>query len=78
MIRNISDEAMGRWENEHRSMACDDEPTIEDVRYFITLDIRLLILLPLRFGWLLVLGLCKEDYLQIFKCVFFRLHKFCG
>ena len=27
------------------------------------------ILLPLRFGWLLVLSLYKEDYLQIFKCV---------
>ena len=26
---------------------------------------------PLRFGWLLVLSLYKEDYLQIFKCVSF-------
>ena len=28
------------------------------------------ILWPLRFGWLLILCLFKEDYLQIFKCVF--------
>ena len=28
----------------------------------------------LRFGWLLVLSLYKEDYLQIFKCVSFWLH----
>ena len=31
-----------------------------------------------RFRWLLVLGLYKEDYLQIFKCVSFSLHSFCG
>ena len=35
-------------------------------------------LLPLRFGWLLVLGLHKENYLQIFKCVSFWLHGCCG
>ena len=28
---------------------------------------------PLRVGWQLVLGLCKEDYLQMFKCVCFRI-----
>ena len=28
--------------------------------------------------WLLVLGLYKEDYLHIFKCVSFLLHGFCG
>ena len=28
-----------------------------------------MILWPLRFGWLLVLGLYKEDGLQIFKIV---------
>ena len=33
---------------------------------------------PLRFGWLLVLSLCKEDYLHIFKCVSFWLHGCCG
>ena len=27
------------------------------------------ILWPLRFGWLLVLSLYKEEYLQMFKCV---------
>ena len=32
----------------------------------------------LRFGWLLVLSLHKEDYLQIFKCVSFLLHGCCG
>ena len=29
------------------------------------------ILWPLLFGWLLVLSLYKEDYLQIFQCVSF-------
>ena len=29
------------------------------------------ILIPLRFGWLLVLSLYKEDHLQIFECVSF-------
>ena len=33
---------------------------------------------PLCFGWLLVLSLYKEDYLQIFKCVSFWLHGCCG
>ena len=33
---------------------------------------------PLHFGWLLVLSLHKEDYLQFFKCVSFWLHGFCG
>ena len=33
---------------------------------------------PLRFGCLLVLGLYKEDYLRIFKCLSFLLHMFCG
>ena len=32
----------------------------------------------LSFTWLLVLDLCKEDYLQIFKWVSFWLHSFCG
>ena len=31
-----------------------------------------------RFCWLLVFGLYKEDYLQIFKCVSFWLHGCCG
>ena len=37
-----------------------------------------MILWPLRFGWLLVLGLYKEDDFQIFKYVFVWLHSFCG
>ena len=36
------------------------------------------ILWPLHFGWLLVLSLYKEDYLQILKCASFWLHGFCG
>ena len=37
-----------------------------------------MILWPLHFGWLLVLGLYKEEYLQVFKCVSFKLHSFCS
>ena len=33
--------------------------------------------IPLRFGWLLVLSLYKEAYLQNSKCVSFWLHGFC-
>ena len=36
------------------------------------------ILMLLRFAWLFVLGLYKEDYLQVCKCVSVRLHSFCG
>ena len=32
----------------------------------------------IRLVRLLVLGLYKEDYLQIFKCASFLLHSFCG
>ena len=32
----------------------------------------------IHFSRLLVLGFHKEDYLQIFNCVSFRLHDFCG
>ena len=42
------------------------------------LPVCVIIVLPLRFSWLLVLGLYKEDYLQIFKYVSFWLHGFCG
>ena len=45
---------------------------------FITLHACVIIVRPLHFIWLLVLGLCKEDYLQMFKCVSFWLHGFCG
>ena len=43
---------------------------------FIRKKGRLVFLSPLQFGcnWLLVLGLYKEEYLHIFKCVSFRLH----
>ena len=45
------------------------------VNYFVTFLLGFSICLwPLRFGWLLVLSLYKEDYLQIFKCVYFWLH----
>ena len=33
---------------------------------------------PLHLGWLLVCCLYKEVYLQMFKCVSFWLHGFCG
>ena len=36
------------------------------------------ICIDLRFGWLLFLCLYMEDYLQIFKWVFFWLHGCCG
>ena len=45
---------------------------------FITLHVCVIILWPLRFSWLFVLGFYKEDYLQIFKGVSFWLHGFCG
>ena len=47
--------------------------------YYITIYVCVPhFLLPLRFGWLLVLGLYKEDYLQIFKRVSFWLYGCCG
>ena len=33
--------------------------------------------LALCYGWLLVLGLYKDDYLDMFKYVSFLLHSFC-
>ena len=60
------------------------QPTLMDVPiyfwYTITVPICLYntFLWPLRFGWLLFLGLYKEDYLQIFNCVSFWLHGCCG
>ena len=60
------------------------QPTLMDVPIFlIYLYITIYVyvphfLWPLRFGWLLVLSLYKEDYLQIFKCVSFWLHGCCG
>ena len=39
---------------------------------FLLLTSCLALSKSLRFGWLLVLGLCKEDYLQFFQmCVLF-------
>ena len=59
------------------------QPTLMDVPIFLYTFILLYmflyhILWPLRFCWLLVLSLYKEDYLQIFKCVSFWLHGCCG
>ena len=45
---------------------------------FITYALRVSILWPLRFGWMLVCCLNKEVYLQIFKRVFYWLHGCCG
>ena len=45
------------------------------VYYFICLCTTFL--WHVRFGWLLVFSLYKEDYLQIFKCVSFWLHGCC-
>ena len=44
---------------------------------FITVHVCVIIFMAAP-SWLLVLGLYKEDYLQIFKCVSFWLHGFCG
>ena len=60
------------------------QPTLMDVTIYF--DILLYyytclcttFLWPLPFGWLLVLNLHKEDYLQIFKCLSFWLLGFCG
>ena len=46
-------------------------------RYFWYTCLCTTFLWPLRFGWLLVLSLYKEDYLQIFKCVSFWYHGRC-
>ena len=60
------------------------QPTLMDAPIFLIYFLYYYICLcttflwPLRFGWLLVLSLYKEDYLQIFKCVSFWLHGYCG
>ena len=58
------------------------QPTLMDVPifliYFYYICLCTTFLWPLHFGWLLVLSLYKEDYLQIFKCVSFWLHGCCG
>ena len=46
--------------------------------YFLDFALCTTFLWPLRSGWLSVLSLYKEDYLQIFKCVSFWLHSCCG
>ena len=55
-----------------------DAPYIFDVLLYYYICLCTTFLWPLRFGWLLVLSLYKEDYLQIFKCVSFWLHGCCG
>ena len=53
------------------------QPSLIGVHVYFWYTIILLLCLcttflwPLCFGWLLVLSLHKEDYLQIFKCVSF-------
>ena len=60
------------------------QPTLMDVPIYFDIFLYYYICLcttflwPLRFGWLLVLSLYKEDCLQIFKCVSFWLHGCCG
>ena len=59
------------------------QPTLMDVpifliNFYINICVCTTFLRPLRFGWLLVLSLYKEDYLQIFKFVSFWLHGCCG
>ena len=48
--------------------------TLIDILLYYYKYVCTTLLWPLRFGWLLVLSLHKEDYLQIFKCVSFWLH----
>ena len=55
---------------EAKLILCIAQPSLMDVPMYIV-DILLyyyicVFLWPLRFGWLLVLSLYKEDYLQIF------------
>ena len=49
-------------------------PYIFDILLHYYICLCTTFLWPLRFGWLLVLSLYEEDYLQIFKCVSFWLH----
>ena len=49
-------------------------PYIFDILLYYYICLCTTFLWPLRFGWLLVLSLYKEDYSQIFKCVSFWLH----
>ena len=51
---------------------------IFDIYYLLTILFVYWFLWPLRLVWLLVCCLCKEVYLQIFKCVSFWLHACCG
>ena len=53
-------------------------PYIFDILLYYYICLCTTFLWPLRFCWLLVLSLYKEDYLQIFKCVSFWLHGCCG
>ena len=67
-----------------RIQADGAQPSLADVfiyfcyTVFITLHVCVIIFMASRFSWLLVLGLYKEDYLQIFKCVSFCLHSICS
>ena len=48
------------------------------IKQYLTLRPLSNVTWPLRFGWLFVLSLYKDNYLQIFKCVYFWLHGCCG
>ena len=60
------------------------QPTLMDVPifliyFYITIYMFVYhVFMTSPFGWLLVLSLYKEDYLQTFKCVSFWLHGCCG
>ena len=59
------------------------QPTLMDVPIYIYIlyyyiCLCTIFLWPLRFGWLFILSLYKEDYLHIFKCVFIWLNGCCG
>ena len=53
-------------------------PYIFDILLHYYICLCTIFLWPLRFGWLLVLSLYKEDYLYIFKCVSLRLLRLVG
>ena len=53
-------------------------PYIFDILVYYYICLCTTFLWPVRFGWLLILSLYKEDYLQIFKCVSFWLHGCCS
>ena len=55
-----------------------DVPIHFDILLYYYICLCTTFIWPLGFGWLLVLSLFKEDYLQFFKCVSFWLHGGCS